>query len=229
MGISLDTLRSAEVNNFTLLRQVGAANAERTDALQNQADMMDLLGAKSAKAAEAIRQLSTADPILIIPDDELRKLDAVGDKISAITLALKNLGAFTLGAGFNIAGKDAAFTKALLLLSVGVKPDAKTLAAMVGVDLKEQKPPTTGDVAETDFSLLNGGGYNAAVQAIESARKDRPRRTGVLPEFRSNAAGALQSMGGYWFGAEDSSKQDLAAMRADIKRIADSVNKVATQ
>jgi hypothetical protein len=57
----------------------------------------------------------------------------------------------------------------------------------------------------------------------------KQKATSNMPEFRSNAAGALQSMGGYWFGAEDSSKQDLAAMRADIKRIADSVNKVATQ
>lgn len=222
MGVSLQRLQSAELDNFTLLKEVGAANAARTDTLQNQADLTDLLGAKSAKAAEAIRQLSTATPILIISDEELRKLDAVGDKISAITLALKSLGGLTLGAGFNIAGKDAAFTKALLLLSIGVKPDAKTMAAMVGVDLKDEVEP--------NFSALNGGGYDAATQAIEAARANRKPETVKTARERSASSagkftrpdtGNLARIGGLYFGADYNMR--LMTLQQETKRLTERI------
>lgn len=222
MGIALQRLQSAELDNFTLLKDVGAANAARTDTLQNQADLTDLLGAKSAKAAEAIRQLSTATPILIISNEELRKLDEVGDKISAIALALKNLGGLTLGAGFNIAGKDIAFTKAMLLLSLGVKPDAKTMAAMVGVDLKDQVEP--------DFSAFNAGGYDAATQAIEAARANRkPETVKTAREMAASSSGrftrpdtgSLARIGGLYFGADYNMR--LMTLQQETKRLTERI------
>lgn len=221
MGISLERLRTAEVNNFTLLKEVGTANAIRSDELQNQADMMDLLGSKSAKAAEAIRQLSNVSPISIISDDDLRKLDQAGDKMSQIWLTTKALSAKLIVNSIDDVGKTGAFFDEMLSKLFGVKP-------------YKGKPDTSGP--EPDWSSMNGGGYDAAVQAIEAGRANAaatlkaPKASrGAAPTFRSSADGALQSMGGYWFGAVDSSKQDLAAMRADIKRIADSVNQVASQ
>jgi hypothetical protein len=226
-GVSQSDVVNRSKTNLDLLTQISDAYSEVSGSSQAQADALDIAGAKGQKVLSTLTQMKSLGPVKLISDEDIAALGQFADSLDEIKRQAQVATAPTLGFWGRVLARGNE------MVSSGDETFALTRATLA--EFFDTGPSRTGaitpqDIATAREKLTPYGGFTMAGRDTgEFFGPPAPGKKANMPDFRSNAAGALQSMGGYWFGAEDSSKQDLAAMRADIKRIADSVNKVATQ
>lgn len=221
MGVSVKRLNDEQLSNFDLLKEIGSASSARNDSLQSQADLLELVGNKSAKAAEAIRQLHNTEPLIIVPDDQLRKLDKIGDKFTQIWNTAKSLGMILVVQSVEDVGKTWDSFDEMMSKAFGIKP------------MSASRRPEDN----TDYAALNAGGYQASVDAIEANRDVEKRKGSKIERMRSEKSkfsraegGSLAGMGGLFLGADYSLRlMDVQKKQADIlTKIEANTSKTAT-
>jgi hypothetical protein len=232
-GVTQGDVVKKSNTNLELVTKLSDAYSEVSGSSQAQADALDIAGAKGQKVLSTLTQIKNLGPVKLISDEDIAALGQFADALDEVKRQAQVATAPALafwgqvlkrGNELSASGANLSFQTAFFEELMGWNPNT----SLTGNE--RTGAITAAELAAARERMTPYGGFTMAGRDTgEFFGPPAPGGRSNMPEFRSNAAGALQSMGGYWFGAEDSSKQDLAAMRADIKRIADSVNKVATQ
>jgi hypothetical protein len=96
MGISVDDLNDKSKSNYDLLSQVAKTSSESNRNFQHQADLVDLIGAKGVRLVGAFRELQSLD-INLVKNEDLKKVDAMADKIENLMNAIKRASTSAVG------------------------------------------------------------------------------------------------------------------------------------
>lgn len=244
-GVSQGDVVNKSKTNLDLLTQISDAYSEVSDSSQAQADALDIAGAKGQKVLSTLTQIKNLGPVKLISDEDITALGEFNDALDEVLRQSQVAAAPALGFWGQVMkranelkadGSGQSFSIAFFEEMFGWNPNTslrggERTGAITAADLAAAREKMTPYGVNSLFGSDNPNFTREGRDSGEMFGPSSPLRKKETKqeEFKSNAASALQNMGGYWFGAVDSSKQDLAAMRADIKRIADSVNQVANQ
>lgn len=231
-GISLEDVNSIQVTTEDLMLKVAKSSSAASRNFEDQQAMTDLLGAKSARLAEAIRTLESMGPITLIEDSQLRAIDAAAD---AAEEAIRSAERSTIGVIGNLFRKGQLFFEATRQGDIQYQMELEK----GGKDAKERALRAYSLGFRSVFQDISGAKEMPAPVANFPADSGMPtgytfggRDTGEMfgpPESKKKASdrsrfdrpdtGNLARIGGLYFGADYN--LSLMTLQQEIKRFSE--------
>lgn len=84
LGISVEELNRGSLDNVTLLERMGASHLKSGRNAETQAALVDLLGMKAFRAADAIAKINELGPIKLISPQDIKDIGQLADTIDQI-------------------------------------------------------------------------------------------------------------------------------------------------
>jgi hypothetical protein len=222
-GVSQSEAANSAVSNLQLLTKISEEYAKQAGSFDSQARAADLIGTKMESVLRAMRGINDLGPVKIMSDEDIKALSDASDAIDEIIRQSKVAAAPTIGFWGRVIARG---NKSR---GVGV---LKYLDA-IGDEMFDEGPTSSEalPVPQTDSPFFTDfGGAEDWRAGRDRLRADRKSRMQIEKlQFGSSSQLGVNQMGGYFFGSDDTAKQDLAEMRKSLEKISMSIEAVKNQ
>ena len=232
LGISLGDVSNKNTTNYDLLLRVGKASKDAAVSYDAQQAIVSILGAKSVKLTQAMRDLAELGPISFVTDEDLRKLDSATSKVEQLAMKIRNsalafgstvisfheglaagekayVEALDRGLGKKVAKEE--YSRAFLSVMSGMKlvrKDGKLVAETASQVQSAENPQVSGPE-----SLLGGALTEDDFAWLEDAKMKKAQKAERASRLDRPSTGSLASIGGLYFGADYNTRLMTTAER----------------
>lgn len=231
LGFSQDDLSKKSKTTWELLIEIAKASAGSANNFERQSAMADLLGTRSVRLSQAIRDLAKESPITLLTSEQVNQIDKLGDEMTLVLENAKRIAGIQLSGPANLIGK------LLELVNKGAGTGIGRAIAQGGIGnyMDVVKVAFKGAKTLLGFPGDDGGQLTKELEqkltearrrVADEAKKEPPKpEAGGTTERKQSpfiAGGANAAMGGLFFGGSFNQQilKELGRQKMELEKIA---------